>query len=62
MSEPWERRDSGKERRRDTVPLHIKAIVAGAVLFGALQVEIKTCVVKAKNILSRVKTKKRAVK
>ena len=61
MSEPWERRDSGKEQQRNSVPFYIKAIVAGAILAGALQVEVKTCVIKVKNILGRVKRKKRAV-
>ena len=60
MSEPWETRKSGKEQR--AAPFYMTAIVAGAVVFGALQLQAKTFVVKAKNVFSRVKKKNRTVK
>jgi len=59
MSEPWERRETGKEQR--TVPFYMTAIVAGAVVLGALQLQVKMCAVKAKKVLCRVKRKKRTV-
>ena len=60
MSEPWERKNTEK-KRHDHAPLHMRAIVVGGVLFGALMVSVKETLIPIKSFLSRVKTRKDTV-
>ncbi|MAW30266.1 MAG: hypothetical protein CMP98_15825 [Gammaproteobacteria bacterium] len=63
MSEPWdqEKKDTAKEQRHDHAPLHMRAIVVGGVLLGAVMVTVKGAAIKTKNLLGRVKTRMGAV-